>query len=318
MFKQTCTHLAKLPKADVIQWLNSFESIITDADGVLWHFDKTIDGSVETFNLMRAKGKQTFVVTNNASQLTAKIQKKATDFGFELKEDQVLTSSLAVANFLKAKKFQKKAYVLGEEGIVQELVKAGICGTTKTPERNPKEPMVEYAKNMSLDPDVGAVIVGKDDDVTIPKIMMACSYLVNPRVIFLATCLDSAYPVGKGIIVGAAAMVSAVSVICGRKPLILGKPNPTMVAELQNKGVIKPATTLMVGDTLQTDILLAHNCGFQSLFVGSGVNSLDDVKELQESGDEKKMVLVPDTYVPCLADLQAYLCEGGEKSVKPK
>ncbi|XP_068146914.1 chronophin [Drosophila tropicalis] len=318
MFKQTCTHLAKLPKADVIQWLNSFESIITDADGVLWHFDKAIDGSVDTFNLMRAKGKQTFVVTNNASQLTEKIHKKATNFGFELKEDQVLTASLAVANFLKAKKFKKKVYVLGEEGIVQELAKAGICGTSKTPERNPKEPVVEYARNMSIDPDVGAVVVAKDDEFTIAKIMTACSYLMNPRVVFLGTCLDAAYPVGNGVIVGAAAMVSAVSAICKRKPLILGKPNPTMVAELQNKGVIKPATTLMVGDTLQTDILLAHNCGFQSLFVGSGVNSLEDVNELQESGDEKKMVLVPDTYVPSLAHLQEYLCECCENSAKSK
>lgn len=59
--------------------------------------------------------------------------------------------------------------------------------------------------------------------------------------------------------------------------------------------------------SLATDILFAHYNGFQSLFVGTGVNSLKDVEKLRNSGNEKMMHMVPDTYLPKLCFINEFL-----------
>ncbi|XP_068139853.1 uncharacterized protein [Drosophila tropicalis] len=241
MFKQSCSNLIKIPKQRVRQWLNTFEVILCGADGVLWHLNRPIEGAADTFNLLSASGKQTFLVTNNSSMMAADLSRKANQFGIVVQEHEVLSSSLSIANFLNAKKFQKKAYVVGERCIMQELAKFGICAFSSDDKFAPKD---------KLDANVGAVIVGKDDEFTVPEIERASSYLRNDNVLFLGTCLDAAYPVGeKRLIVGAGAMVAAIKALTSRKPLILGKPNPWMVAHLQQCEVIKPETTLVIGDT---------------------------------------------------------------------
>jgi len=52
----------------------------------------------------------------------------------------------------------------------------------------------------------------------------------------------------------------------------------------------------------------ASNCGFQSLMVGSGVNTPKEVQQIIEEGDPKKKILVPDTYLPSLGHMLEFLC----------
>ncbi|XP_017057743.1 chronophin [Drosophila ficusphila] len=307
MFKQTCSDLTKLPKQKVRQWLSTFESVICDADGVLWHFSKALEGSADVFNLLSASGRKTFVVSNNSEISRTDMAKKAKDLGFEVEEASVLTSSFSVANFLSAKNFQKKAFVMGENGIQQELECLGI--STVIMAEKLEKPLHEFVADLKLDPEVGAVVVGKDEDFNMAKLVRAGTYLLNPETLFLGTCLDAAYPIGNNrVVLGAAAPLAAMKALTGRMPLVMGKPNPWMAAPLLQSGLIKPETTLMVGDTLETDIHFSANCGFQSLMVGSGVNSLKDVQKILEEGDPKQMNLVPDTYLPSLGHLQEFLC----------
>ncbi|KAH8349631.1 hypothetical protein KR084_002832 [Drosophila pseudotakahashii] len=307
MFKQTCTDLTKLPKQRVRQWLSSIESVICDADGVLWHFSKSLDGATDTFNQLNTSGRKTFIISNNSELSRMEMAKKAKDFGFEIEKESILTSAFSVANFLATKKFQKKAFVMGERGIHHELEECGIC-SMKVSETLQK-PIHEFVAELKLDPDVGAVVVGRDEGFNMAKLVRAGTYILNSEIIFLGTCLDAAYPIGNNrVMIGAGATLAAMKVLTGRKPLVTGKPNPWMAAPLLQAGVIKPESTLMVGDTLDTDIHFAANCGFQSLMVGSGVNTLKEVHKIIEEGDPKKKVLIPDTYLPSLGHLLEFLC----------
>ncbi|KAH8372430.1 hypothetical protein KR093_011585 [Drosophila rubida] len=307
MFKQTFTNLTQLPKQRVRQWLGTFETIICDADGVLWHFNKAIDGAPETFNLLKDSGRRMFIVTNNSSDESNALIKKARTFGIQLNDGHMATSAMSIAYYLANKKFKKKAYIVGEMGIKQELDKFDICSFMVKNEQGDKS-MLQMAKEMKIEPDVGAVIVAKDDTFTVQTIIRACAYLLNKQVLFLGTCLDAAYPIGNNrMLVGAGAMIAAIKAISGRKPLILGKPNPLMFSEAINCGLINPETTLMIGDTLKTDILFAHNSGFQSMFVATGVNTVQDVEAARCSGTELGMAMVPDTFLPSLALLQEFV-----------
>ncbi|XP_017000859.2 chronophin [Drosophila takahashii] len=307
MFKQTCTDLTKLPKQRVRQWLSSIESVICDADGVLWHFSKSLDGAIDTFNQLNSSGRKTFIISNNSELSRMEMAKKAKDFGYGIEKENILTSAYSVANFLATKKFQKKAFVMGERGIHHELEECGIC-SMKVSETLQK-PIHEFVAELKQDPDVGAVVVGRDEGFNMAKLVRAGTYLLNHEIIFLGTCLDAAYPIGNNrVMIGAGATLAAMKVLTGRKPLVTGKPNPWMAAPLLQAGLIKPESTLMVGDTLDTDIHFSANCGFQSLMVGSGVNTLKEVHKIIEEGDPKKKVLIPDTYLPSFGHLLEFLC----------
>ena len=52
-----------------------------------------------------------------------------------------------------------------------------------------------------------------------------------------------------------------------------------------------------------TDILLGKNCGLQTLLVGSGVHSLAETRQWEESGDQETRRMVADYYVDKLGDL---------------
>ncbi|KAH8380516.1 hypothetical protein KR009_011172 [Drosophila setifemur] len=307
MFKKSCTDLTKLPMQKVRQWVSSIETVICDADGVLWHFMNAIEGAAETFDLVLNTGRKALIVTNNSAISTLGFAEKAHKLGFNVEEENVLTSSSSVANFLAKKKFQKKVFVMGEGGICEELEKANIEHFEVVEKL--EKPMQEFAKDLELDPEVGAVVVGRDERFNMARLIRTSAYLRDPKVLFLGTSLDAAYPIENHsrVVVGASAMVTSVKTLSGRHPLILGKPNPWMVAQLMECGVIKPESTLMVGDTLVTDMQFANNCGFQSLLVGTGVNSLKDAQKILEDGDEKKMGLVPDTYLPSFGHLREFL-----------
>lgn len=60
---------------------------------------------------------------------------------------------------------------------------------------------------------------------------------------------------------------------------------------------------------LDTDILFASSSGLQSLLVLTGFSSLDEAKERQKSKSPTDQQLVPDYYLPSLADLCKLLNE---------
>ncbi|BFG05083.1 glycerol-3-phosphate phosphatase [Drosophila madeirensis] len=316
MFRRSCTLLAKTPRQQVLEWLGSIDTVLFGSDGVLWKFDDAIEGSVEAFNAMRAKGKRCFIVTNDASMVSSDLAQKAMRLGFRVGEQEVLSSAACISNYLVAKKFNKKALVVGEAGIQKELGKAGIQSVTIDQDAGDKQ-MKDFARLFEIDPDVGAVVVGCDSSFNVSKIVVACTYLLNPKVLFLGTCMDTSYQVcQKRVTVGAAAMVVPIEKSSNRKPLIMGKPNPQMVNKLRHSGSLNPEKTLVIGDRLSSDIIFASNCGFKSLLVGSGATSLEEAQKLQSEGNGRKLMMVPDTFLPSLGHLMEYLCEDEGKAEK--
>jgi len=149
-----------LNKYSIQQWLKTIDTIIYDGDGVLWNHDKVIDKAPETFNALRAMGKEAYICTNNSVTSVAGICRRAQEMGFLVAQNEILSSAQALAKFMKKKNFQKKAYVMGGQGLVDELQLVGIESLPLDQSSLEGFSMPEDIHSFLLDSDVGALVVG--------------------------------------------------------------------------------------------------------------------------------------------------------------
>ncbi|KAH8302858.1 hypothetical protein KR044_011327 [Drosophila immigrans] len=308
LIKKGVCQLFALNKFSITQWLKTIDTIIFDADGVLWHRNNVIEGTPETFNALRAMGKQVFICTNHSAMSANGLCSKAQQMGFLISPNEILSSAMALARYLQERKFKRKVFIVGEQGIADELKAVGIESLPLVQEQLQGCNLLDHVQQMPLDDSVGAVAVGVDSRFDMLKMSKASCYLADRRVLFLATNRDRAFPASPGRRTpGAGVMVAAVQAAAKRVPFTCGKPNTFICLHLIRDGIIKPERTLMVGDTMYTDIQFGYNCGFQTLLVGTGVHSLDDVAAAQKSKKPMQYQQIPDLYVPKLSDLLKFL-----------
>nr|XP_005886840.2 PREDICTED: phosphoglycolate phosphatase [Bos mutus] len=155
-----------------------------------------------------------------------------------------------------------------------------------------------------LEPDVRAVVVGFDPHFSYMKLTKAVRYLQQPDCLLVGTNMDNRLPLENGrFIAGTGCLVRAVEMAAQRQADIIGKPSRFIFDCVSQEYGIHPERTVMVGDRLDTDILLGVTCGLKTILTLTGVSSLRDVKSNQESDCMAKKKMVPDFYVDSIADL---------------
>ncbi|KAH8370197.1 hypothetical protein KR093_002591, partial [Drosophila rubida] len=307
MYRQTCTNLLSLSQEEVSAWLGTFDSVISDCDGVLWVYGEPIAGSVDVMNNLKTIGKHIYFCTNNSTKTRAELLQKGVDLGFHITENGIISTAHATAAYLKARHFNKRVYVIGSEGITRELDAVGIAHTGTGPDQMHGSLGEFMAKHLVLEKDIGAVVVGFDDQFSFPKMTKAASYLNDPNCLFIATNTDERFPMPTLIVPGSGSFVKAIQTCAERDPIVIGKPNPEICASLIQQKLIDPSRTLMIGDRANTDVLLGYNCGFQTLLVGTGIHQLKDVNDWKHSKNPEDKKLIPDVYLPKLGDLLPFI-----------
>lgn len=152
-----------------------------------------------------------------------------------------------------------------------------------------------------------ALVVGMDPRLNIVKMIKACTYAarVEPHLL-IATNKDSSFPTANGILVpGTGSYANVIENVSGRNMLSLGKPEKFFFDCIKKiHPNLDPSRSIMIGDRLDTDILFGNNNNLKyTLLVGTGVNSLKDVRDAIKKGNNK---LVPSHYSPKLSDLNQY------------
>ncbi|KAF5289922.1 hypothetical protein FQA39_LY14931 [Lamprigera yunnana] len=307
MYHKKLKSLLNLSKDEINQFLNSFDTVLTDCDGVLWLDNNVINNADLVMNRFRESGKRVFYVTNNSSKTREEYAKKCKKLNFKCVKEEIVSSAYLAANYLKSQEFNKKVYVVGSSGITQELEFVGIKHLGIGPDFH-KTSVPVLVETLNLDPEVGAVVVGFDEHISFLKILKAGSYLRNPDCLFVATNTDEQFPLESDFIIpGTGTMVAAVQTCAGRKPVVVGKPFTYICDALIKNYNIDPKRTLMIGDRCNTDILLGTKCGFQTLLVLSGVTKLTEVTNWKNASKPEEEELIPDVYLNSLGELLPYL-----------
>jgi NagD protein len=80
----------------------------------------------------------------------------------------------------------------------------------------------------------------------------------------------------------------------GARAFSVGKPSPVMMRAARKELGLEAAATVMIGDTMDTDILGGVQMGYRTVLVLSGSTTRDDLKDF---------AFCPDLVVDSIADL---------------
>jgi NagD protein len=112
---------------DIAYWL-------TDMDGVLVHENKALPGAPELIRQWRERGTPFLVLTNNSIFTPRDLSARLRRSGLDVPEEQLWTSALATAAFLKDQSPGGSAFVMGEAGLTTAMHEAGFIMTDTAPD----------------------------------------------------------------------------------------------------------------------------------------------------------------------------------------
>jgi len=139
---------------------------------------------------------------------------------------------------------------------------------------------------------VDAVVVGLDQAYDYLRIAVAAA-AVREGAAFVATNADLRYPTPRGFLPGAGSLVAAIRAASGDvEPIVVGKPEPAMFAEILEDARLEPNAAVVVGDNPDADIVAAHRSGIFSVLILTGVADAALAEGL--TGDRKPDVVATD------------------------
>lgn len=218
-------------------------------DGTLYIGADAVPGAVEFMAALQRAGRLYLVLTNNSSAARSKYRGRLARLGMAVPLPAVLTSGGASAEWLFASTPLRRPYVLGTRALRDECRRAGLA------------PAVPDAAD--------CVLLGYDTSVTYATLTDAC-LLVAQGLPYFATHADRTCISPRGLLPDAGALIAAIEVTTGRTPVILGKPEASMVeAGLRRLGT-RIDETLILGDQLDTDMMLGQKSGILSVLTMTG------------------------------------------------
>ncbi|XP_057318673.1 uncharacterized protein LOC130663453 [Microplitis mediator] len=273
-------------------FLDSFDTILTDCDGVLWLNDTPITGALQTLQMLESYGKKVIFVSNHSARSVDDYVIKFRRMGYEATADQIILPSQAVVWYLKKIGFQGKAYVLGTEPFKQVLADNDI--EIVTGPNSIEENMMAIINVLKPQPDVKAVIVDFDLNLNWAKLLQTASILKRKDVLFLIGPRDKNLPISESqSLIGPGYFIDILINHTGRTPVEFAKPCENLKNYLIERfKITNPARCIFIGDSLAADIKFADLCGFLKLWVSSGVDSVEALKNNCE--------VIPDYYLPNL------------------
>ncbi|AEC51772.1 hypothetical protein PNA2_0857 [Pyrococcus sp. NA2] len=258
-------------------------AIVFDMDGVIYRGNSLIPGAKELIDYLKDKDIPFAFLTNNSTKTPEMYREKLAKLGIEVSSDKIITSGLATRLYMESHLSPGKIFVIGGEGLVEEMKKLG-WGIVD----------VENAKGGGWR-EIKHVVVGLDPGLTYEKLKYGTLAIRNGAT-FIGTNPDTTFPGEEGIYPGAGSIIAALKASTEREPIIIGKPNEPMYEVIRE--MFQGEEIWMVGDRLDTDIAFANRFGMKAIMVLTGVSSLEDIKKSEYK---------PDLVVPSVAELLEYL-----------
>ncbi|WP_183572037.1 TIGR01459 family HAD-type hydrolase [Mucilaginibacter sp. X5P1] len=278
-----------------MQRIDNFKSIIDkykvvffDAFGVLKNYEGLLPGIEKTFAYLEEQGKEYYIVTNDASRSPVQLAESYHRGGLNfINPDRIVSSGMLTKEYLDLKVKDGIVAYLGTRNSAHYIESSGM-----------KTLPVSEINESNIDK-VNALAFLDDEGFDWSKDLNKTVNLIRKRTIpVIVANTDRAYPLTISdvsiAIGGIAAMIESV---VGKQFIRFGKPDSQMFMFaydlVRARASINKSEIVMVGDTLNTDILGGNKFGLDTVLVLSG-NTLS--KNL-------------DTIITATGIIPTYICE---------
>ena len=246
---------------------------LIDMDGVVYRGGQLIAGADRFVKLLKSLGVPFAFLTNNSRRTRRDVKTHLERLGIYVGEENIFTCAMATARFLAAQKPGGTALVIGEGGLLQALHMNGYS---------------------IVDDDPDYVVVGEGRTFNVESVDAAVRMLFRGAKL-IATNLDPNCPTSDGEMrAGCGAIVAMLEAATGVKAFSVGKPSPVMMRAARKELGLATDETIIIGDTMETDILGGVSMGYRTVLVLTGGTSRDDLV---------RYAYRPDAIIDSIADL---------------
>jgi len=213
-----------------------------DLDGTVYLGERLVPGAAELIAGLRAAGRRVAFLSNKPLETRADYARKLTRLGIPAEADDVINSSLVLARHLRGLDPGAPVFVIGEAPMLAEMRAHGF--------------------EVRDDARVRWVVIAFDRTFTYAKLDTALQ-AVKGGARLIATNPDRTCPVEGGEIPDCAGMIAAVEAVTDRRvELIVGKPSPIILDVALAALGVPAAESVIVGDRIETDIMMGKRRRF--------------------------------------------------------
>lgn len=224
-------------------------------DGVIYHGNQILPGVAEFIDWLHRENKEYLFLTNNSGYTPRELQQKLARMGLDVPEEHFYTSALATAAFLKKQAPGCSVYAIGEAGLLNALYDAGITMNDVNP---------DY------------VVIGEGKGYTLDTLTKATNLVLKGAKLIGANS-DLTGPIENGIMPACRALVAPIELATGKQAYFCGKPNPLMMRTGLDILGCHSAEAVMVGDRMDTDVIVGMESGMSTVLVLSGVSTRETI-----------------------------------------
>jgi NagD protein len=232
------------------------KNYLIDMDGVLVHGKKMVPGADAFIETLKSNEIKYLVLTNNSIYTPIDLAHRLKTTGLEIDAEQIFTSAMATAAFMKSQKESGNAFVIGESGLNVAIHNTGYILTPESPD---------------------FVVLGETFDYNFHQVTKAVRLIIEGAS-FLATNPDPTGPSEAGVVPACGAMAALIEKASGHSPFYCGKPNPFMIRSALNYLGVHSENTVMIGDRMDTDIVAGIQTGMETILVLTGMTTLKMIR----------------------------------------
>jgi phosphoglycolate/pyridoxal phosphate phosphatase family enzyme len=246
-----------------------------DLDGTIYRGDALIPGADAVIAGLRGEGRRVGFLSNKPLATRADYADKLTRLGIPAGADDVINSSIVLARHLAVLDPGAPVFVIGEPPLVAELAAHGF--------------------EVRRDHRVRWVVIAFDRTFDYAKLDVALQAVRRSGARLIATNPDRTCPTEDGEIPDCAGMIAAVEAVTGQAvEVIVGKPSPIILDVALAALGVTAAECVIVGDRIETDIVMGRRRGLATVLVLSGITARDDPRIAE---------VAPDLVLPSVKDL---------------
>ncbi|MEA2529361.1 MAG: hypothetical protein QOG89_1005 [Thermomicrobiales bacterium] len=240
--------------------LRAAKAFVFDMDGVLYRGDAALPGVNDLLGALTLREKGYMLATNNSMATPTDYVRKLAGMGITVPEESILTSAMATRDYLvETLPADAGIFVIGMPALREQLFRETAFHPVQYGEEAP-----------------AAVVIGLDKTFTYDKLAMA-NEAIRGGARFVATNADATLPTEAGLVPGCGSLVAAVAAASGQVPTVIGKPEPLLLQMALERLGTDPASSVMIGDRLDTDIVAGARAGMLTVLVLTGVSTREEI-----------------------------------------